>query len=82
MSKTRRDRNRTPDEAKKVSPSQGRKKGGDDAPPFTQWSWIFGGIGACITVAGFYFLAQGSIGLAPVLLAIGFLIFFPLALVK
>jgi hypothetical protein len=31
---------------------------------------------------GFALLAQGSINLAPVLLLIGFLVFFPMALVK
>jgi len=33
-------------------------------------------------IAGFVLLAQGSISIAPVLLVIGFLVFFPLALVK
>jgi hypothetical protein len=43
---------------------------------------IFGGAGVVVALTGFYLLSQGSIGLAPVLLAIAFLVLFPLALVK
>ncbi len=53
-----------------------------DAVPLTRATAIWGGIGLAIVVAGFALLAQGSIALAPTLLVIGFLVFFPMALVK
>jgi hypothetical protein len=43
---------------------------------------IFGGAGLVVALTGFYLLAQGSIALAPALLAVAFLVLFPLALVK
>ena len=43
---------------------------------------MYGGAGLLSAVLGFILLAQGSINLAPVLLLIGFLVFFPLALVR
>ncbi|MEX0856167.1 MAG: hypothetical protein WD056_01240 [Gemmatimonadota bacterium] len=53
-----------------------------ELPVFTRGMAIFGGAGLMVALAGFFLLAQGSIALAPVLLAIAFLVFFPLALVK
>jgi len=45
-------------------------------------SGIFGGLGLVTVVAGFVLLSTGSINLAPILLVIGFLGFFPLALIR
>jgi hypothetical protein len=52
------------------------------APPLSRRTLIFGGAGALVALSGFYLLSQGSIALAPVLLAVAFLLLFPLALVK
>lgn len=49
---------------------------------FTVWTGLYGAAGLLTSALGFFLLAQGSINLAPVLLLIGFLVFFPLALVK
>lgn len=49
---------------------------------FTRKTAIYGAGGLIFAGAGFLLLAQGSINLAPVLLLVGFLGFFPLALVK
>ena len=49
---------------------------------FTRWTGIFGGAGLVTVFLGFFFLVQGSLALAPVLLILGFLFFFPLALIK
>ena len=49
---------------------------------FTVWTGVYGAAGLLTSILGFFLLAQGSINLAPVLLLIGFLVFFPLALVK
>jgi hypothetical protein len=38
--------------------------------------------GVLTVLLGFFLLAQGSMALAPFLLILGFLVFFPLALVK
>jgi hypothetical protein len=48
----------------------------------TTRSGIFGGLGLVTVVAGFVLLSMGSINLAPILLVIGFLGFFPLALIR
>ena len=49
---------------------------------FTLWTGVYGGVGLLSVGLGFFLLARGSINVAPVLLLVGFLIFFPLALVK
>jgi hypothetical protein len=91
MTRTRRDRSQAPKggtagSASSSAPSRASSKGGrQDAgvgAPFTRWTGIFGGGGVVVALAGFYFLAQGSIGLAPFLLAVAFLVLFPLALAK
>lgn len=65
------------------TPSAGRGGvGGRSGLPFTRLTGIFAGSGVVVALAGFYLLSQGSIALAPVLLTIAFLGFFPLALVK
>ena len=49
---------------------------------FTWKTAIYGAGGVIFAGAGFLLLAEGSINLAPVLLLVGFLGLFPLALVK
>lgn len=68
------------------------RAGPGDGPPvgtaggavlqFTAWTAIFGGAGVLTAASGFYLLSQGSIALAPVLLVLAFLVFFPLALTR
>ena len=58
------------------------KGGGGDGLHFTVWTGVYGGAGMLSVTLGFILLAQGAINLAPVLLLIGFFVFFPLALVK
>ena len=53
-----------------------------EALAFSTWTGVFGGAGLVTVLLGFYLLIQGSLALAPVLLVIGFLVFFPIALVK
>ena len=78
-----------------MSRRQKRKNRGPkaDSPPavggqsgeglrFTMKTGVYGGVGLLSAGLGFVLLAQGSINLAPVLLLIGFLVFFPMALVK
>ena len=48
----------------------------------TPATWALAGAGLASVLVGFILLAQGSISVAPVLLVIGFLVFFPLALVR
>lgn len=67
-----------------------RPEGGSRSPTseadsglrFTKWTGIFATAGVAFAGAGFLLLAQGSINLAPVLLLIGFLVFFPLAVIR
>jgi len=54
----------------------------DGGVTFTVWTWGFGGAGIATALAGFFFLAQGSMTLAPILLVVSFLVFFPIALTK
>jgi len=77
MSRKRRERTRD-----QAIPGPASSTGARDDAPFTRQGAIFGALGLATVVAGFVFLAQGSISIAPVLLVIGFLVFFPLALVK
>lgn len=61
---------------------RGRSPGGEPGLRFTRKTALYGAAGVAFAAAGFVLLAQGSIDLAPVLLLIGFLGFFPLALVR
>jgi len=80
MTRLRRDRSRAPKVGDAGStPSQG---GRDPISPLTRLTGIYGGAGAVVALTGFYLLSQGSIALAPALLAVAFLVLFPLALVK
>ena len=56
--------------------------GADPGLRFTRRTATYGAGGVVFAASGLLLLAQGSITLAPVLLLIGFLGFFPLALVK
>jgi len=47
---------------------------------FTRKNSIFFGLGLIFIVVGFILLATGSIVLAPILLVIGYLVFFPLGI--
>jgi hypothetical protein len=56
---------------------------GQDAPlRFTPLTGALGSVGLLVIVAGFYFLNQGSINLAPVLLVLGYGVLIPLALIR
>ena len=77
MSQKRRERTRD-----RAAPPPRTAAGAREDAPFTRTGAIFGGLGLATVIAGFVLLAQGSISIAPVLLVIGFLVFFPLALVK
>ncbi len=78
MSRKRRQRTR----ADAPERSENRGISNDEGLRFTRWTGIYGGAGLLFAGLGFLLLAQGSINLAPVLLLVGFLVFFPLALVK
>lgn len=73
---TRREKKRTDRQAPSTA------EGPDDGLRFTRWTGIFAGVGLVFAAAGFFLLSQGSINLAPVLLLIGFLGFFPLAVIR
>jgi hypothetical protein len=47
---------------------------------FSQKNLVFFGIGLLLVVVGFILLATGDIVLAPILLIIGYLVFFPLGI--
>jgi hypothetical protein len=83
MARTRRERSPAP-KTGESSPNASRGNQGTASDPasFTRWTGIFGGAGAVVALTGFYLLSQGSISLAPFLLAVAFLVLFPLALVK
>ena len=78
MNRRQRQRNRKAEASR--TPTEGGQ--GRDGLRFTVWTGVYGGVGLLLAVLGFILLAQGSINLAPVLLLIGFLVFFPLALVR
>ena len=65
-----------------ASGGRGRRSRGESGLRFTRKTALYGAAGAIFAAVGFLLLAQGSINLAPVLLLIGFLGFFPLALVR
>jgi hypothetical protein len=58
------------------------REGREEALGVTRWTVISGVAGVVSAGLGFFFLSQGSISMAPALLLAGFLVFFPLALVK
>jgi uncharacterized membrane protein len=47
---------------------------------FTKKNSIFFGIGLVLIILGFILLAAGSIVLAPILLVVGYIVFFPLGI--
>lgn len=47
---------------------------------FTSKNYLFFGIGVVLVVIGFILLAGGDIVIAPLLLVIGYLVFFPLGI--
>jgi len=47
---------------------------------FSQKNYLFFGIGLILVVLGFILLGTGSIVLAPILLVLGYLVFFPLGI--
>ncbi len=47
---------------------------------FTTLNWTVLGIGAAVVVAGYFALAAGSTGLAPVLLVLGYCVLIPLGI--
>lgn len=57
---------------------------GDKSAPlrFTPLTGALGGGGLLLIAAGFHFLNQGSINLAPMLLVLGYGVLIPLALIK
>jgi hypothetical protein len=60
-----------------------RQGPGAEAPlRFTPLTGILGGAGLLVIAAGFHFLNQGSINLAPALLVLGYGVLIPLALIK
>ncbi len=63
-------------------PKGGRTRQRDEGLRFTSVNALFGGAALVTVVAGYVLLAQGSITAAPLLLALGYLILFPVALVK
>lgn len=81
MSRRRRGRGRRRRQTT-ASGGRGRSPGGEPGLRFTRKTALYGAAGVIFAAAGFLLLAQGSINLAPVLLLIGFLGFFPLALVR
>ncbi len=54
----------------------------DEGMRFSLRTGIYAALGLLFAGFGFVLLGHGSINLAPVLLLIGFFVFFPLALVK
>ncbi len=77
---SRRRRDRAPKAGRRHSPAPPPR--GDEVLPFTRWTGIFGGAALVTVAVGFFLLNRGSIVLAPILLVLGFLILFPVALVR
>lgn len=65
-------------EKKKEKPT--RKEAVLATVKFTRKNTLFFGIGLVLIVAGFALLAAGDITVAPVLLVVGYLVFFPLGI--
>ena len=57
-----------------------RKEGALATVKFSQKNTIFFGIGIVLVIAGFVLLASGDIVVAPILLIVGYLVFFPLGI--
>ncbi len=57
-----------------------KREGFIAAVKFTQKNMIFFGIGLILVVVGFIMLAAGDIVFAPILLIVGYLVFFPLGI--
>lgn len=81
MSRKRKDRGR-PQPTTVAAPKGRETSAAGEGVTFTAWTWGFGGAGLVTALAGFFLLAQGSMTLAPILLVVGFLVFFPIALTK
>jgi hypothetical protein len=63
---------------KKEKPT--RKEGTLATVKFSQKNTIFFGIGIVLVIAGFILLASGDTVVAPILLIVGYLVFFPLGI--
>lgn len=63
---------------KKEKPT--RKEGTLTTVKFSRKNTMFFGIGLVLVIAGFFLLARGDIVVAPILLIVGYLIFFPLGI--
>jgi hypothetical protein len=63
-------------------PSDSRGPGEEASLRFTPFTGALGSAGLLVIAAGLYFLNQGSINLAPVLLVLGYGVLIPLALIK
>lgn len=50
------------------------------AVKFTKKNTLFFGVGLILIIVGFILLAAGDIVLAPILLVVGYLVFFPLGI--
>jgi hypothetical protein len=67
--------------AKKVKKEKKEKKGEVLVDiKFTKKDSLFFGTGLVLVIIGFVLLAAGSIVLAPILLVVGYLVFFPLGI--
>lgn len=66
------------DKKKKEKPA--KKESVLAAVRFAKRNTIFFGIGLVLVIAGFILLAAGDIVLAPILLVVGYLVFFPLGI--
>ena len=80
MSKRRRERTRSAAPTPPPPAAPGGRE--DERLRLTRWTGMFGGAGVAAVLLGFILLSQGSLSFAPVLLVLGFLVFFPLALAK
>jgi hypothetical protein len=81
MSRRQRERKRAGEGVGASHPSQAAARTREGLV-FTPWTGIYGGAGLATVLLGFFLLGQGSLAVGPILLVIGFLVFFPLALVK
>ena len=67
-------------EKKKKKEKPTRKEGVLATVSFTKKNTLFFGIGLILVIVGFILLAAGDIILAPILLVVGYLVFFPLGI--
>jgi len=82
MSRRSRDRSATSGEVEPRERPVGGGKASSTAPPLSRTNLLLGALGVATVLAGFALLAGGSIVAAPILLVVGFLGFFPLALYR